>query len=154
MTMQTPDVLLWQGQSHHIVSGLDLAAIYPEVAKTNFQFLETSCWRCYEATWMIGDDDYLRIKHIECAINGSPNNNSTEYEDEPVDRIYSIFPTYDHPIAALSFMGEFTVGSGEWRRERQYFLTYQRYHIFSIAEGKVTGVRVQDRDSWLKDTKY
>lgn len=152
MTMQMPDVLRWQGQTHDIVSGLDPIAIYPEVAKTNFMSIDTTCWRGYEATWIIGDDDYLRLKHIDGVINSVPNNNNIgEHEFEPADQIYSIFPTYDCPIATLSFTGEFTVGSGEWRSENVYFVTYPNYHTISVAEGKVTNVRVQDRDGWLKD---
>jgi len=102
MTMQSSDRLLWQGQRHVIVSSLDAAAIFPEVAKTNFIFLETSCWRGYEATWMIGDDNYLRIKYIEGVINGLPNNNNIgKYEYEPEDQIYSIFPTHDTHIRSV-----------------------------------------------------
>lgn len=149
--MQTPDMLIWKDESHYIVSSLDPAAIFPQVAKTKFQILETSCWRGYEATWMIGEDNYLRIKHIKCEIEGMPNKNASHYLFEPVDQIYTIFPTHDSPVAALSYTGEFTVGSGECRRERPYFVSYPIYHVFNISEGKVTHVEEHDRDWWLKE---
>ncbi len=151
MTMQSSDMLLWQGQSHAIVTSLDPAAIYPEVAKTNFQLLETSCWRGYEATWIIGDDNYLRIKHMKCEIEGFPNKNVSHYLFEPADQIYRIFSTHDSPVAALSYTGEFTVGSGEWRKEMPYFVSYPIYRVFKVSEGKVTHVEEHDRDWWLKE---
>lgn len=152
MTMQSSDRLLWKDQTHIIVSSLNPKAIYSEVEKVEFQFMETSCWRGYEATWVIGDDNYLRLKNIEGVINGLPNNNNIgEYEYEPAEQIYSIFPTHDSPVAALSYTGEFTVGSGERHRERQYLVTYAIYHIISLIEGKVVNVEERDRDSWLKD---
>ena len=148
MTMQIPDILVWRGVEHTLISGgIGLKTIFPEVEIPLLEKRSSACWRGYIETWIIDDKDWLRISRIDYFADFIDN-------DESPNQLYLLIPNYDSPIAALGFSGDVTAGYGEdVKSHGLYAESYPNYRVFNFDDGKLINVVEHDRAWWEKDNE-
>ena len=154
MTMQISDSMIWKNVEHSIIDGIGLLEAFPDISFPKFEFMSTSCWRGYIATWIIDDDGWLRLARIGSGIHHEIMDDFVEVEMGAVDQLYNIFPNHDGPVAALGFTGDVTVGYGDdIRSNGRYEVSYPNYRVFSFEAGKLTNFEEHDRAWVVKDKK-
>ena len=144
MTMQIPDVLFWGGVEHTLVGGsLDFKKEFSEVIFPKFERISSACWRGYIATWMIDDNDWLRIARVDYFAD-------IDDDGDSANQLYNLLPN-DSPVAVLGFSGEVTAGYGEVSRFGMYARSYSNYRVFNFVDGKLANYEEHDRVWWEKD---
>lgn len=147
MTMQIPDVLVWRGVEHTLVAGsLGFKTLFPDVEIPKFERISSACWRGYVETWMIDDNDWLRIARIDYFAE-SDEDGGTE------NQLYNLLSNYDSPVAALGFSGEVTAGYGEISRFGMYARAYSNYRVFNFIDGGLANFEEHDRAWWVKNNE-
>jgi hypothetical protein len=141
MTMQITDTLLWKDTELNFMFSGPLMEAWDEASQPKFEPMSSCCWRGYFASWIIDDNDWLRLVSVK---SGSAEELDEEGQPMTVmgayEKIFELFPGHDTPITALWFTGEFSACVGyqpmRMRSNEKFF-----YKVFTITGGKVTKVR-------------
>lgn len=144
MTMQIPDILVWRGVKHSLVTGLlDFKSLFPEVVFPKLERISSACWRGYVETWMIDDEDMLRIAGIVYFADIDDGGTANQ--------LYNLLPNYDNSIAVLRFSGEGIAGYSDVSPFGMQSCSYSNYRVFHFERGLLKKVDEHDRAWFDKD---
>lgn len=152
MTIQIGDKLVWRQIEHTIPDGGPLLEAWPEGKKPKFRSMSTACWRGFIATWIIDDENWLRVASVKAGslIEAAPDGGvvMTTGSEEVLQRL---FPGSSGPVTAKWFSGELLTGLGESETLAGFYLVvYAHYRIFYVQAGKVIRIDDHDRDWWYQ----